>query len=123
MGYIPHSCYLIAIAVTCSSNIHAKTGRVGYDVGLDADSLRNCPITSGQSPLRQAASLNLDKRQFHALLSMVEFKAMTKDAMWEKPAFFFSDCLEMNEAEMNEDVSRWVRKVEGQHYFLPPCFR
>lgn len=36
---------------------------------------------------------------------MAEFKPMTKDAIWEKSIFFFSDYREMDEAEMNDGVT------------------
>lgn len=42
-----------------------------------------------------------------------------KDAVRKKPAFFFSDNLETDEAQMSEGVSRWVRKIDGEHYVIP----
>lgn len=56
-------------------------------------------------------------------LSTAEFKQVTKDVMWKKPSFFFSDNLETSESDMNEGSSRWVREVGGQYYFLLPCSR
>lgn len=52
-----------------------------------------------------------------------EFKPATKDVVWEKMAFFFSDNHDMNESDMNAGVSRWVQDVDGQYYFLPPRSR
>lgn len=39
----------------------------------------------------------------------------------EEISLLFSDNLETNEAGKNEGVSRWVRELDGQYYFLPPA--
>lgn len=90
---------------------------------ISEDVFRKFPVSIVEDLQHQATLLDPDEHQSHALVSTAEFEPMTKDIVWKKPGFLFGDNTGMNEAEMSEDASRWVRLMGSQHYFLPPRAR